>query len=136
MAFRCGCLRYQFEGTEYIAPLLQVAVQSFIYDYNAEVLVEQQYANPCLFWFSVFFVDEAFAHPLDGLTIMTMKCWILVDPAALLEAEYVFPLDDKSAVCSFEAVLQNGTIIRGVIKKKDEVGIRGCTNDWCVLVEC
>ena len=37
-----------------------------------------------------------------------------------IEATYHFPVDEAAAVCGFEAAYEDGTIVKGVVKEKNQ----------------
>eukprot|EP00127_Corallochytrium_limacisporum_P000458 Clim_evm14s13 gene=Clim_evmTU14s13 len=62
---------------------------------------------------------EVKAEVIDCITEVTIaQTYRNPLPDRTVEAEYVFPLDEKSAVCSFTATLEDGRLVKGVVQEK------------------
>ena len=56
---------------------------------------------------------------VSALVTITQHFW-QYSPSRLSQAKYVFPVPSRAAVCGFEMVAEDGTVITAVAKDKDE----------------
>lgn len=56
---------------------------------------------------------------MSALVTISQQFW-QYSPSGLTRAKYVFPVPARAAVCGFEMLAEDGTVITAVVKEKEE----------------